>query len=65
MRYSFMVMEMRNVGNRDHGLRPHEQVCCGDWMQSQLNPFMGVMAKVSCSNASGITFFFMLTIPKC
>lgn len=57
MRNSFMVMEFWNVGNRDHGLRPHEQACCGDWMQSQLNPFFGVMAKVIYSNASSIKFF--------
>jgi len=52
MRNSFTVMELRSVGNRDHALQPHEQACCGDWMQSQLNPFFGVMAKVSYSNAS-------------
>ena len=57
MRNSFMVMEFWNVGNRDHGLRPHEQACCGEWMQSQLNPFFGVMAKVIYSNASSIKFF--------
>ena len=39
MRSSFTGFELRNVGNRDHGLQPHEQACCGDWMQSQLNPF--------------------------
>jgi hypothetical protein len=52
MRNSFTVMELRNVGNRDHGLQRHEQACCGDWMQSQLSPFLGVMAKVIYRNAS-------------
>jgi hypothetical protein len=40
MRDSFTFMELRNVGNGDHGLQPHEQACCGDWMQSQHNPFL-------------------------
>jgi len=33
MTNSFTVMELRNVGNRDHGLQPHEQACCSNWLQ--------------------------------